>query len=267
MSWTTPRTWTAGELVTGGQLNTHVRDNLNALRTFPQLATSVTGAQNDYAPGLDGHTTELWSGASDASFTGLAGGVAGQRYTFKNVGTKIATFTHQSASSAAGNKFKNFVTSAPTPVAPGGAATWEYDGTDWQVVAHEQGAWLTVPFVSGDFTGSSSMTWTVASGNIAAYRYRLNGKTLTVDYDIGRCTLGGTASGTLLMKIPGGFVAAGLHRVPFAFVNGDNTTGMGLCFAQAGSNLLSLMLNRNLTGSWTLGANSIMTGQIAFEVN
>jgi|SRR5690348_8448631 len=30
-TWTTPRTWVAGELVTAAMLNTHVRDNLNAL--------------------------------------------------------------------------------------------------------------------------------------------------------------------------------------------------------------------------------------------
>ncbi len=31
MAWTTPKTWTTGELVTAAQLNTHIRDNLNAL--------------------------------------------------------------------------------------------------------------------------------------------------------------------------------------------------------------------------------------------
>ncbi len=31
MAWTTPRTWTAGEIVTAAILNAHVRDNLNAL--------------------------------------------------------------------------------------------------------------------------------------------------------------------------------------------------------------------------------------------
>lgn len=31
MAWTTPRTWSTGELVTAAVLNTHVRDNLNAI--------------------------------------------------------------------------------------------------------------------------------------------------------------------------------------------------------------------------------------------
>jgi hypothetical protein len=35
MAWTTPRTWVAGELVTAGLMNTHVRDNLSELRATP----------------------------------------------------------------------------------------------------------------------------------------------------------------------------------------------------------------------------------------
>jgi hypothetical protein len=37
MAWTTPRTWTTGEVVTAAMMNTHVRDNLLALfsRRFP----------------------------------------------------------------------------------------------------------------------------------------------------------------------------------------------------------------------------------------
>ena len=31
MAWTSPLTWVAGQIVTAAQLNTHVRDNLNAL--------------------------------------------------------------------------------------------------------------------------------------------------------------------------------------------------------------------------------------------
>jgi hypothetical protein len=35
MAWTTPRTWVASELVTATLLNTHLRDNLNALKSPP----------------------------------------------------------------------------------------------------------------------------------------------------------------------------------------------------------------------------------------
>lgn len=35
MAWSTPRTWTTNELVTASVMNTHVRDNLNALKSPP----------------------------------------------------------------------------------------------------------------------------------------------------------------------------------------------------------------------------------------
>lgn len=34
MAWTSPRTWVAGEKPTAATMNTHIRDNLVALRTF-----------------------------------------------------------------------------------------------------------------------------------------------------------------------------------------------------------------------------------------
>jgi len=35
MSWSTPRTWVTDEVVTATMMNTHVRDNLNALKAPP----------------------------------------------------------------------------------------------------------------------------------------------------------------------------------------------------------------------------------------
>lgn len=45
MAWTTPRTWTVGELVTASIMNTHVKDNFNALNRAPCLAATVGAAQ------------------------------------------------------------------------------------------------------------------------------------------------------------------------------------------------------------------------------
>ena len=43
MAWTTPRTWTVGEIVTASLLNTHVRDNLTAAyQTITNVNTAVT---------------------------------------------------------------------------------------------------------------------------------------------------------------------------------------------------------------------------------
>ena len=45
MAFTSPRTWVAGELVTASLLNTHLRDNLNALYGGAMSITSQ--AAND----------------------------------------------------------------------------------------------------------------------------------------------------------------------------------------------------------------------------
>ena len=50
-TWTTPRTWSAGELVTATMMNTHVRDNLEYLSTLGGAAINVVhyGAVGDGA--------------------------------------------------------------------------------------------------------------------------------------------------------------------------------------------------------------------------
>ena len=42
MAWSSPRTWTTGELVTAALMNTHIRDNLNALFSPPGTTASIT---------------------------------------------------------------------------------------------------------------------------------------------------------------------------------------------------------------------------------
>jgi hypothetical protein len=37
MAWTTPKTWNVDELLTAANLNTHLRDNLNALKAPPTV--------------------------------------------------------------------------------------------------------------------------------------------------------------------------------------------------------------------------------------
>lgn len=42
MAWTTPKTWATGDLVTAVDLNTHLRDNLNALKGVPITAANFS---------------------------------------------------------------------------------------------------------------------------------------------------------------------------------------------------------------------------------
>jgi hypothetical protein len=46
--WTTPKTWAAGELVTAAMLNTHLRDNLEYLKTPPADAY-ILNESGDYS--------------------------------------------------------------------------------------------------------------------------------------------------------------------------------------------------------------------------
>jgi hypothetical protein len=47
--WTPPRTWTVGELVTAGLLNTHLRDNLEFLKTQIDLPLNFASASSPAA--------------------------------------------------------------------------------------------------------------------------------------------------------------------------------------------------------------------------
>lgn len=44
MAWTTPRTWTTGEVVTASHLNAHVRDNFNAFSTHTHSGVAGDGS-------------------------------------------------------------------------------------------------------------------------------------------------------------------------------------------------------------------------------
>jgi hypothetical protein len=73
MAWTTPKTWSTGELVTAANMNLHVRDNLNALFTPNTGGGSYTAGAN--------HTTTSTSFANvDATNITFAVTSAGGRY-------------------------------------------------------------------------------------------------------------------------------------------------------------------------------------------
>jgi hypothetical protein len=48
MTWTTPKTWNVDELLTAANLNTHLRDNLNALKA-PPTAHHECDESSDYS--------------------------------------------------------------------------------------------------------------------------------------------------------------------------------------------------------------------------
>jgi hypothetical protein len=77
MPWTTPRTWTAGSIVTAAQLNVDIRDNLNYLKASPTFDGVLTvagfGTHAFSASGAGAHTLRVRNtGPGVANFASVA---------------------------------------------------------------------------------------------------------------------------------------------------------------------------------------------------
>lgn len=178
--------------------------------TFTSLDSTATGAQNNWAPGFDGNTFVTWHGASDLTVTGLAGGAAGLVRVFKNTGSAIAWFAHSSASSLAAARLQNLITSAATPVAPKGWIVYQHDGTDYKLVGHEQGDFITPAYNAADFVGVSGMVWTVAAGDVTQYKFKVEGRTCTLIWSLENTSVSGTLSNQVRIAIPNGMTCPAL---------------------------------------------------------
>jgi hypothetical protein len=236
--------------------------------TTTVVNSTATGAQNNWAPGLAGDTVINWSGATALTVTGFAGGVSGQMVTFRNTGTALATFSHNSGSSSAGNKLFNIATGAGTPVAPGGHITYQYDGTQWQAISHDQGAWITPAYAAGDFTGNGSMTWTVDAGDVADCAYRLQGRTMTVTIRLAPTTVGGTLNSTLQVGNGawGGFTAALGVNNALGYCNDNGAVKAGNLAVVGGGTVIAIQIAAG--GNWTASTNSTyIYGTITFPVS
>ena len=146
MAFSVPRTWTVGEVVTGAQMNTELRDNLRYLkgldgRTDLESAvafitdetSTLTGTQNNVV--LAANTVMFrWNGASTATFTGLDSGVAGRIVVIVNVATVNLVLNDEDAGSLAANRF---ALTGNLTLRPDQGVLLEYDSTSsrWRVGA------------------------------------------------------------------------------------------------------------------------------------
>jgi hypothetical protein len=228
-------------------------------QNYSVQARTDTGTVNDWALGLVGHTAIFWAGAAPLTITGVAGGLPGRILVFRNVGTQVATFAPNSGSSLAVNRLNNAVTSAGTPVAPGGWVTYIHSGTDWLLIGHDQGAAITVPFSAAHFTGSAGLTWTVTAGQRGVWEYRLSGKQVFVSFQLAGTTVSGTGT-TLQMSsaLFGGFAvpSPAFDRVGFT------STPVGDVYLTAGAGI-----NMNSVSGANFSAGTYYTyGQMSFFV-
>lgn len=156
MAWTTPRTWVDGELVTAALLNTHVRDNLNAIGPHVQVVksadesvTSSVTLQNDDELLIPVLANERWFVVLIGAVTAGAGGFkfhfdvpAGATFAYQYIYQDGASFNIGNGNATQTNTFINSGTNQPFRV----------EGV----------------LVNGATPGNLTLQWAQASSNAAA---------------------------------------------------------------------------------------------------
>lgn len=128
------------------------------------------------------------------------------------------------------------------------------------------GEWIAVSFSAGNFTANGSMTWTVASGDVAVNRYMLMGKTLLWNLRLDTTTVGGTANTQLLATIPGGLSMAHVGSVKCGVAIDNGTLGIDAEVRFASSTQVAFQ--KASGANWTLSTDqtyiwALMTIELA----
>lgn len=141
---------------------------------------------------------------------------------------------------------------------------FNYADTTYATVFYDK--WLTPAFAAGDFTASASMTWTVASGDVTTYEYRIIGKTMTVNFYIATSTVGGTPDTKLLILIPQARVASKRTRIA-CFTSDNGTDRASLCEVLASGTTIGILATE-ASANWTAQTDTAyVAGSITFEIN
>lgn len=216
--------------------------------TFTEQTTTATGTQNNFD--LNAHLTYLRCTGAAPSFSGFtvlgSAPSAGDRVYIECLGT-TAKVTHQDTNSTAANRVLCPSTFGQI-IGVNGVMLLIYDATTsrWREHVLDPGAAIDHTFAAGDYTANNSMTWTVASGDVAIDKYIQRGATLQLFFTANTTTVGGTPSSELRKAIPGGFTAAsGLHQCPdMTFYDNNVWSSVRISIATSQSNAY-IRFNRN----------------------
>lgn len=159
-----------------------------------QAARSVTVTTTGNIDNLDvdGVGMLLMNNASAAVIRGIAAGYHGKFLTVVPIGAGSVTVNHQDTNSSAANRIITATGDAIT-----GLTVLQYDGVTarWRVIKASNTDWTAVPYNSGDYTGSGSLTWTVASGDVTDYSYKIiDGNTVILNIRIENTSISGTGN-------------------------------------------------------------------------
>ena len=249
-----------------------VLDTQGRIKTF-QVPTEFTFTTTGTIDNLDFSDADLIRGnnATLSTLRGLKSGYAGQRVTIVSTGAGQINLEHQHASSSAANRFMNSITSGITPLAAGfGTATYQYDTTStrWRIVQHEQGPFINIPFTAGDYTGTGTMGWTVAAGDMIVNAYKVIGNLFVLDFFISSADVIAPVSHGLLFLLPNGYTAS--HRalgLEMAYDAGilQATATYDLNVATAGKIAFYRHPDASLNWTVTTGGNTVQ-GMLSFPL-
>lgn len=128
------------------------------------------------------------------------------------------------------------------------------------------GAWITPAFDAVNFYAESPMTWTVEEADVFTYAYQIVGKMMTLLFFIENTTLGGTATGGLMIRIPASKVAT---KYAFAVcqIKDNATWTLGVCYTLPTSGAITFNIYAIGT-DFSLSTNATrVAGQITFEID
>lgn len=131
------------------------------------------------------------------------------------------------------------------------------------------GAWTAVAFNAGNFTGSGTITWTVASGDQSFFTYTIIGKTMIVAFRIATTTVAGTGT-ELLITIPASKTVAstGAYWNAVAMVTDNGAAWKpATMYVEAGGTKIRIQNGIETGSNWTAATDATaVEGQIAFEI-
>lgn len=182
---------------------------------------------------------------------------------------------HLSGSGTAGYKFSNFATVGITSLAAGSGTTiYIYEGPVgsgfWRLITHQQGAWITPAYSSGDYAAQSAMTWGVGSGDVVDFRFKLEGKKLIIKWTLVATTVGGTPASYLTFTVPNGYTGIGEAHNVHTYKDNASAYGIGQVYfkASVSATLIRLYLAGFGSATWAAATNATETyGQVEIEVN
>jgi len=150
------------------------------------VTSSTTGTTNDAAD-VNGQLTNglmtrlKLTNATLRTITGLSGGIDGALVLMHAKGGDQADLKDQDSGSAASNRIVTGSGGTISLVPNRGVAILLYDTNIWRVIYHDQGDWIDIAFNGANFTTNSTGSITpAAGGHPYVYRYRLRGKTMTL---------------------------------------------------------------------------------------